>query len=230
MQKKRKATHALGPAARSSAMRRDLIDLNGLALLAQADDREAWKLLLERLQPVILGRARRWQVPGMEKADVIQEARLATVQAVRTWPATGGSSCSTWTHFAIDSRLHDLKRAALAEKRAAGWSTVSLDRPLTDAGGKVIRMVDTLADPEVNVEAELMGQLAAEHLAERCRRLVGDPTDRAILDGFIDGDTQEEIAAAFGIRSQSVSARVARIRNHLAEQLKELLEDYKVSI
>src|SRR5262245_24126398 len=57
-----------------------------LLLAAQRHDRRATEQLLERYQPLLCAAARRYQLPrGLERDDLMQEARIGLLRAITNW-------------------------------------------------------------------------------------------------------------------------------------------------
>ena len=137
---------------------------------------------LEEHVPVALRVARDFYLPGGDRQDVEQEARIALWLAARTY--NGQGSFAGWATFVVRRTLITKLRSAQREKHRP--LTEALRTALVDDGEKIeeVPIVDTIIggrDPlDVVIARE---QLAA--VARAIRELT--PLERAALDGVLAG-------------------------------------------
>lgn len=129
----------------------------------------------------------------------------------------GLASKRTFLSQVITSRLLDLLKAELAEKRAADRSALSLESTDWD----LERAIEDVQAEEPDRAAE-RSELA-ERVSRARERL--PPRVRAVLDGILSEKTPTELSRELGTSRVTVYADRARIRQALeAEGLRHFLE------
>lgn len=166
-----------------------------LLVLYANGDREAARILTERLSPRILGYAMRLLGDRAEAEDVTQEAMLRLWKVAPNW-RPGEAQVSTWTYRVVTNLCTDLRRAR--QRRPA----VNLDDApeVADAGkGAVAGMI----------EADRMAALhnALEQLPERQRQ--------AVVLRHIEGLANPEIGEIMDIGVEAVESLTARGKRSL---------------
>lgn len=137
---------------------------------ARIPEREAARLL-EELEPQALSLARAFYVPGHDRDDVLQLARLGFVEALRVWDGRRPLGPLAW--LAGRRRILDAIRAAQAEHRAGdhaarAWQPEGLEDPEP--------LIELMPDPisleqyaearaRLRTVAGALGELTANELA-----------------------------------------------------------------
>lgn len=98
-------------------------------------------------RPVALAIARDWNIPGLDRDDVRQEALVALWEACRAYDDTKGQF-PAFARLVIKRRLLDLHRAATREKRTAEFAEYTENIPAPDHEQLVLVGLDTLSDRE----------------------------------------------------------------------------------
>lgn len=191
-------------------------DLNEAMLVsaALAGDRRAFGRLIDRHWPLLLAMCRRVLGSGWEAEDAAQEAallamlnldRLRRPERFGQWLAGIGVNVS---------------RRWLREGRADSWSWESIHGGRFTPGRGV-------PGPAPEEAAEV------SELAERVRRAVNDlPAGQrqAAALFYLDGLTQDEVAAALEIRVGAVKGRLHKARWRLRERLRSVWREEEVQM
>src|ERR671914_1854650 len=122
---------------------------------AQRGDQLAFERLLDRYQRLLDGHASRFYLPGGVADDVVQEARVGFMKAVRFYRAGRGSSFRTFAELCVARQLAGAITAARRAKH----------RPLNEAArgdqaDRTLAAVPDRADPLYRLVAqERLGDL-----------------------------------------------------------------------
>lgn len=111
--------------------------------------------------------ARDWDIPGMDRDDVQQEALIALWLAARSYDKTKGANFPTWARRVIGCHLGCLLRTATREKRRA--VTVQY-RPETD-GRLSVQVIPSELPEFTQLELEAMQAQADGSYDWRDRRM-----------------------------------------------------------
>lgn len=174
--------------------------------------------MLERYRLLCWHQARRL-VPPRDVDDAVQDALLGIVRGYGRWRADGGASLDRWLWLSIRAAIIDGARSRTQYRRNVKRRpiVVSLDEPIgyDDNHGAVIERcrADYLEADRAEPDLELVA-VDLEHFLRELD-LGGDPADRIVLDGLLDGRSQEAIAADLGVTPSRISQRVRNIRRHV---------------
>ena len=163
--------------------------------------------------------AARWQFRIHAFEDLVQEGLLAWWEQRHRYAKSRGSR-RTFLSQVVTSRLRDLRREELAEKRTADRKALSLDSPGPD---------DDLDLNGVLEDVQAEDPLLAAEASDRRRRLDSarerlSPRERLVLDGLLEDKTLTELSRALGISRMTLYAHRDRIRAQLeAEGLRGFL-------
>jgi RNA polymerase sigma factor (sigma-70 family) len=151
--------------------------------------------------------------------DLVQEALLAWWEQCEDYSAKRGSR-RTFLNQVVTSRLKDLRRGELAEKRAADRLAVSLDHGATNDGWE---RRDALADPQADDPLRSAEAKEVREALNRVRqRLV--PRERSVLDGLRQEKTPTDLSRELGVSRLTIYGDLRRIRLALeAEGLRDYL-------
>jgi len=185
---------------------------------ARAGDRDAqWAILLTE-SATITGIARAWIIPGLGPEDILQEARIAALEALRTFDPERGS-LRAYFRRCIPRHLSRIKDAQIARH----------DEPTEETE---IMAVVALPERELSVirsvwpfltESERRGVLVA--LDEGCTSVVGanaNISKQAVSRGWKDAQRLIQLAYREGLQSILVERPNPR-PSPLDWQLEELL-------
>ena len=185
---------------------------------AQAD-RDAEKSPAERLkesEALINTQAALFSnIPGYDKDEARQAARLAVAKAAKGYDALKGYTFASYAKQAVRNSLRTLYRDELNH---ATHYQPSLDNPVGDDGTETAqdfaRDEKTLSASDNAAMDETRGILnaAISELPDRMQQAI---------QGFMDGDNGEEIASRMGISRQAVNNLQKAAMNRLHQKLNE---------
>jgi RNA polymerase sporulation-specific sigma factor len=173
---------------------------------AQQGDGHALRVLLERHRPLLAGEVGRYyDLPGGDRDDTAQEARIAVAAAVRCYRGGRGSSFRSFARLCVSRRLAGALTAARRKKHSL----------VTDAlGGEEAERVWT-ALPDRDDPVDLA--LAREQLRElRPRVATLSRLERKVLAHVLAGWSSADAARRLGRSRKAADNALQRARRKLA--------------
>lgn len=151
--------------------------------------------------------------------DVTQDALIKVIKA---WDRfRGESNPATWMYRIT---VNTWKNRVRYEKRRSFWKTISLDMGDDEDEGKPFEPAADDPSPDAELEKDENKRLLNEALGHL------DPGERAILTmREIQELSYQEIAETLEVPIGTVKSRIARAREALAERLKPMFEDGRIS-
>lgn len=153
-------------------------------------------------------------IPGVELDDVIQQARLALVKAARGYPQK--ERAMPFKDYAGRSIRNELNTFYGRQIRTAEREVDSLDRPLEEGGTVGARFTGQTA---ANVTGPIERRETESLLSREIARLPERPA--AIVRGFMNGLSGEEIGERLGISRQAVNGSLRGALGVLRKRLRE---------
>lgn len=168
--------------------------------------------------------------PAYDLDDLIQEGRLAVIEAAKTWDKLGGAAFSTWATLYIKRAVN----RALGIRWRQGEGTVlppllaSLDAPVDDAGEMFLS--DLIADPAA---CEGWEGMAASQVQQEVREAVEQlPGDlHTIAKRHILGrEPLALVAASLGLEGNQAITQKEKTLKALRKSLMPLYREYVLDI
>lgn len=150
--------------------------------------------------------------PGMERDDLMQEARIGVVKALRDFDSEAGVPLAAFVGICVRRQVMSAMTAANREKHRAVNGAVST---VTNRDGEEVDALDGVSDT-----ADLVDLVAArERLHTASRRIRERLTDIecAVLLADIQGDSYAEISARVGVGEKGVDNALQRVGRKLAD-------------
>lgn len=149
--------------------------------------------------------ARPYFLAGGDSEDLLQEAMLGLLKAIREYSSERETAFRTFAEVCIKNRIRSAVTAATRDKHAPLNHSVSMeDQPLLDR--------EHLSDPE---ELFISKEEEAERLEALKHRL--SPLEQRILSLYLQGFSYREIGEQVGRADKSVDNAVQRIRRKAAD-------------
>ncbi|KAA3605451.1 MAG: sigma-70 family RNA polymerase sigma factor [Planctomycetota bacterium] len=186
----------------------------------QARDPEAWFELWEIFGPVLQSQLRRWgrgRIGPETVQDLSQETLAALSNAIDRHDPSKGARFSTWLLAIAKHTLGGEMDRRMALKRGAGKPNASLDEAWMQRDGKL------------TPDREYEGMVFRAKVEAAIRRV---ERDADFLDFSIyrmrvfDSHAGKEVAESLGISEATVSRRLAKVRQMLQSQIREVVETF----
>ena len=165
---------------------------------AAAGDQEAFALLVHRMMPLIHDQVRRLGAVGVEYEDLVQEALMGLLAAVRTYREDGAAAFTTYATTCIRNRL-------LTAVRRNG-SRADYEQSLEDS--------PELPDATIDPALLLLDKETVDDLLQMLQAQLTDMEYR-VFHWHMSGFSYAEIAEALGITTKAVDNAIQRIRRKI---------------
>lgn len=141
--------------------------------------------------------AKKFQAPGVDVDDLIQEARIGLLKAAQAFQPEQGTKFSSFASAIINNRLRDLYKSRISRSAHEGGS---LDEEVGEDGDTRQSLTPDAAPSEpLPVERSETAKITEEEVAKLPAR------PQAIVRAFMAGKSGEEIAANMGVTRQAVN-------------------------
>lgn len=168
-------------------------------LLAQFD--KACRQAANRLGPI----------PNYDLDDLYQEARIAAVEAIRSYRHVPGRSVFGYAHECIKRRMGRLLTVSNTLSRKIHWaSVVSYDAMEWEGNDDSHDIIKELADRDNTQDVMERG------LLDQCLRFCESEAERAIISSIWDDDTLADAGRWVGL----TRSRMHQIKNELMARLR----------
>lgn len=177
--------------------------------------------LVEEYQGLVRYIAGRFWAPGYDRDDMIAEANIGLLKAIRTFKPEDGREFLPYAGTVIRRHIYKVIRKARAEKRAADADTLYLHAPLPSGDEADGLHIDWVEGSEFSPEDMLL----SSSLKKRVLELIEEPGvlnngDRDAFRLSVQGFSIKEIAESLNISRTAANQRRTRARDALRMQLK----------
>lgn len=208
-----------GRAAPTSSTERWLIQA------AKAGDRQAENYLVRSYEPLLRSITRRFYLPGGQSADLVQEARVGVVQAIKAWDPSRRVPFASFAALCARRNVRMAVTAAYAHKheplndaeRLLGREPIPLK--VAEEGGRAVRRRHEAFRRALAPESSAPQSVAEVHerlVAIRASLPLLSHLERCSLIMAQAGCSHREIAAQVGADEKAVNNALQRVRHKLA--------------
>ena len=192
-----------------------------LALAAQRGDAAAEEELVRRFEPLAEGVSRSYILAGCDADDLRQIARIALLEAVRTYDPARGAEFSTYASACVKNRMRDAARSAAAGKNAPLNSGVSIDDERAEEGGVAL---GELVSPELSPEQQYIEKEAEAAFFEALKELIGE-RDLTVVRLYLASMPYKEISEKLGISAKKVDNTIYSAKKKIARLIADIKKD-----
>lgn len=178
--------------------------------MAVAGDRAAEEYLVARYAQLVRACARPYFLAGGDSEDLIQEGMIGLLSAIRSFSPDREAGFRTYAETCIRNRLRSAVRTAARDKHRPLNHSISLDDPFFD-GNEDPRTYNAAADRLQAPEDLLIGREEREGRMKALRNVLSG-FEKTVLELYLAGLSQNEIAQRVGKSLKSVDNAVQRIR------------------
>ena len=183
-----------------------------LLRIRDREDVDAEELLLKRYGGVVLREVRVLYLVGAETEDLIQEAWIGLVKAIREYRADRGATFHTYATNCIRNQIRTAITASRRKKHQILNTYISINSYSTEEGEKLL--AEQAGGKETNPETLYLNQECVEELEQRMREKLS-PFEYKVAMRYLSGMSHAEIAEELGKPERSVNNALTRIRNKL---------------
>lgn len=170
-------------------------------------------LALAEYEPVCRSLADRYWAPGMDRDDLMQEARLGVMKGLRDWRGGRGRTLGSFVWMCAERNVVTAVKAATRGKHRLLNEAVTV--AVNDDGEQVDALALVAAPPRWEPHAAVC---AREELAD-LTRLVRErltPLESACVVGRLGDDSREQLAGRLGVTTKAVDNALTRASAKLA--------------
>lgn len=169
---------------------------------AAGGDSDAFDLLTRRMMPLIRVQVHRHRGAGMEEEDLLQEALMGLLSAVKRFDPSAGAQFTTFATTCIRHRLTSAIRRSIPKTR--------IEQPLDEETAHA----NLQMDPALRLQEQEDAALLQKRLQERLT-----PLEYRVLLARLQGCSYREIAAKLHIGTKTVDNAVQRLRKKFSSAL-----------
>ena len=180
--------------------------LQALVAAAKGPDPGAITELVALFDGRVQALAARYDAPGLEQEDLVQEARIGLLKAVRSYDAAKGVPFTAYATLCMKRRLATVISVALGDRQRPLQDYL----PLSESEDLIAPGSGMLQDPE----AQLI--LDEENLLQRRKiRSLLSGFEQKALNLYLAGDSYEAMAAKLHTSQKAVDNALQRVRRKL---------------
>ncbi|MCD8325936.1 MAG: sigma-70 family RNA polymerase sigma factor [Lachnospiraceae bacterium] len=184
----------------------------------RAGDPQVADFLMNKYKNMVRSQAKDLYMPGADTEDLLQEGMIGLFKAVRDYQPGQGAAFSTFAWLCVSRQMLAAVRASGREKHAPLNNYVSLtvseEAMASGEGTGQVLGGEAKENPEqLLLERENREQLEAE-LNQKLSAM-----EKQVLDLFMSGLSQKEIAQSLGLKEKSVDNALRRVRTKLRGSL-----------
>ncbi len=182
-------------------------------LAARQGDPEAFELLFRQHLPLLRGVARRYFLPTGDTNDLVQEATIGFIHAVRDFDPDQGMTFSGFVAMCATRQVLTALKSATRHNQTILTSALSLDQTTdTRPGGR--SLAEVIADDRPLPEDLAIRREEITLISTAIPEVLG-PYEQAVVRLFLQGLSYGEIAAACGRSPKSVDNALSRIKRKM---------------
>ena len=175
---------------------------------AKSNLESASSILISRYMTLAGFRVKKYKLLGIEPEDLVQDALIGLLKAIRGYDPSKGAAFSTFACTCIDRSIISAVKRAMARKNIPADRLVSLD----DGDGRLEEQLAALR--ENNPQNLLEAKEAYSKLQYKLKSLLS-ALEYDVLTLYLYGRSYTEIAAQLGINSKTVDNALQRVRSKL---------------
>lgn len=186
----------------------DFLFTGGLTLIDRVDEEERkYREVVEEYEPLLQTIASDYYVPGGNREDLLQEARIALIRSYDNYDPDKNIPFSAYAALCVRRQLKDFVKAQRRKKHQVLNQAGSLEQ-------NPYRPSDNSTDPET----ELLAREALDFLqriAESCLTHL----ERKVLSGYLAGESYRRMARQLGKDEKTVDNALTRVRRKIAREI-----------
>ena len=198
-------------------------------LLARQGQQDALLSLLESYRPLLRMIARRFFLPCGDVDDLLQEATIGFIKAIRDFQPDLGLPFRPFAELCAARQVITAVKTATRQKHLPLNTAISLNRPRYDDDAATLE--EFIPDGEAESPEEMMVRLEEGAAVMAAVRDLLSPYERAVILHWLDGMSFQEIADACGTHLKSVDNALWRVkcklRRHFTREAAEHAEKYR---
>lgn len=187
-----------------------------LVELAQKGNLGAVECLLREYSGMVIGKAKSFFAPGVEKDDFIQEGMLGVVETIRTYRPEKGIAFGTFLSHCLQDRLVGVLIRCQRQKHRPLNQALSLDQATSEEGNEIfLSLVATLSpDPLEEIIDKERRRAILRFLDQWLSKL-----ERAAIELYIQGESYATIAQQLREEKKVIDNALNRAKRKIRRQL-----------
>ncbi len=173
------------------------------------EDQEKWERLIEEYEPLLRTIVSDYYIPGVDFDDLLQEARLALVNAYESYDERHGVPFGSYCAVCVRRKMLDCLRNQKRNKHEVLNGADSLDE-YDDFG---------ISD-DSHPEEELLASETVAYLRKIIRRCLST-LEQEVLLAYLDGKSYAHAARELKKTEKAVDNALDRARRKLADEVEE---------
>lgn len=192
-----------------------MIDEKQLIAAAADGDADALTALIIRYTPMLKSVVANYYMAGADRDDLLQEATLAFIKAVKRFDPEKPAAFSTFSYGVAKKRILDVVKLSHGKKYSPLNDAAPISSEFRDEDERT-DFSDDAADERTPIDSYIEEE-NEERMSEAFRMILSE-REREVLGLYLEGETYGEIGEKLSISPKTVDNTLSRIRKKLRDK------------
>jgi len=179
-------------------------------LRARGGDQDALLALLERYRPLLRVVSRRYFLPNGEPEDLLQEAMIGFLKAVRDYRGETGIPFRPFAELCATRQIITAVKTATRLKHVPLNRAISLNKPAFDDGSHTLE--ELIPDQVTESPEDRLLRLEESSTLIQAMDTLLSPYERKVIACYLEGMSFQQIADICGTHLKSVDNALWRVK------------------
>ena len=181
-------------------------------LIKQDNDNKALELLLDKYKELVNMKVGKYFIIGAEKEDMIQEGMIGLYKAIQNFECDKQSSFKSFANMCVERQMITAIKTSNRQKHMPLNGYLSLNSPSGDQDEDGKDLIDIFNSNLIEDPLETLTKKEYYKNIENTIDKSLSEFEKQVLNGFINGETYEQIAIKLDTQAKSVDNAIQRIR------------------
>jgi len=190
------------------------LDDEKLVALAQGGDESAEEYLIRKYKDVVRSKAHLYFMAGADREDIVQEGMIGIFKAIRSYNKAKEASFHTFAEICINRQIITAVKRATRLKHSPLNTSVSLNRPLSDAEPDTTLEETLSSDSNTDPEALFLLKEDMDYIEGNGAEIFSD-LELSVWNEYLKGRSYTQIAEITGRSPKAIDNAIQRTKRKL---------------